>query len=57
MRRPTLIMIIVLFAIIGAAGVAQIVIAGGGADPLPGPISPGQLPSSSTSTGATPSPS
>ena len=50
-------MIIVLFAIIGAAGVAQIVIAGGGADPLPGPISPGQLPSSSssTSTGATPS--
>ncbi len=45
MRRPTLIVIIVLFALIGAAAVAQFVIAGGGGDPLPGPASPGQLPS------------
>jgi hypothetical protein len=48
MRRPTLIMIIVLFALIGAAAVAQLVLAGGGSDPLPGPSSPGQLPSEST---------
>ena len=53
MRRPTLIVIIVLFALIGAAGVAQIVIAGGGGDPLPGPTSPGQVPSVSVSPGAT----
>ncbi|HEX7248472.1 MAG TPA: hypothetical protein VF351_10275 [Actinomycetota bacterium] len=58
MRRPTLIMIIVLFALIGAAGVAQLIIASGGGDPLPGPPSPGQLPSASvsTSTGQLPSP-
>lgn len=49
MRRQTLIMIIVLFALIGAAGMAQLIIAGGGGDPLPGPSSPGQLPSSSVS--------
>ncbi|MDQ3210605.1 MAG: hypothetical protein M3Q20_05405 [Actinomycetota bacterium] len=53
MRRPTLIMIIVLFALIGAAAVAQIVIAGDGGDPLPGPSSPGQLPSTSPSPSAT----
>lgn len=55
MRRPTLIVIIVLFALIGAAGVAQIVIAGGGGDPLPGPSTPGQLPSASLGADATPS--
>lgn len=52
MRRPTLIVIIVLFALIGAAAVAQVVLVGGGSDPLPGPSSPGQLPSAN----ATPSP-
>ncbi|MEX1263777.1 MAG: hypothetical protein WEE66_07555 [Actinomycetota bacterium] len=53
MRRPTLIMIIVLFALIGAAAVAQFVIAGGGSDPLPGPSSPGQLPSTTPTPSAT----
>lgn len=47
MRRPTLIMLVVLFVVIGAAAVAQLVIASGGDDPLPGPASPGQLPSES----------
>ena len=50
MRRPTFIMIVILFAVIVAAAVAQIVIAtGDGDDPLPGPASPGQLPSPSAS--------
>jgi hypothetical protein len=44
-RRPTLIMIIILFGLIAAATVAQIVLASGGTPPLPGPTSPGQLPS------------
>jgi hypothetical protein len=48
-RRPTLIMIIILFALIGAAAIAQIVIASGGNPALPGPTSPGQLPSLSAS--------
>lgn len=47
MRRQTLIMIVVLFVLIGAAAVAQIVIVGGDHAPLPGPASPGELPSSS----------
>jgi hypothetical protein len=54
MRRPTLIMIIVLVALIGAAGVAQLIIAGGSGDPLPGPSSPGQMPSPGSSVGVTP---
>ena len=49
MRRPTLIMIIVLFVAITVAAVAQIVIASGDSPPLPGPTSPGQLPSVSPS--------
>lgn len=53
MRRQTLIMIIVLFVLIGAAAVAQIVIVSGGGNPFPGPASPGQLPSSSA--GSSPS--
>ena len=52
MRRPTLIMIVVLFVLIGAAAVAQIVIVSGGGDPFPGPSSPGQLPSSSVGPSA-----
>lgn len=49
MRRPTLIMIIILFVAITVAAVAQIVIASGDRAPLPGPTSPGQLPSISAS--------
>lgn len=56
MRRPTLIMIIVLALMIGAAAVAQIVIVNGGGDPFPGPASPGQLPSESPSASVTPVP-
>ena len=52
MRRPTLIMIIVLFVLITVAAVAQIVIASGDSQPLPGPTSPGQLPSTSVSPSA-----
>lgn len=53
MRRQTLIMIVVLFLLIGAAAVAQLVIVNRGGDPFPGPASPGQLPG----TPATRSPS
>jgi hypothetical protein len=56
MRRQTLIMIVALFVLIGAAAVAQIVIVNGGGDPFPGPASPGQLPSSSLSPGSSGSP-
>jgi hypothetical protein len=50
MRRPTFLMIVALFVLIVAAAVAQLVIASGDADrPLPGPASPGELPSVSAS--------
>ena len=45
MRRPTLIMIVVLFALIAGAAIYQIVLASGDQAPLQGPQSPGQLPS------------
>ena len=45
MRRPTLIMIVVLFALIAGAAIYQIVLASGDKAPLPGPQSPEQLPS------------
>ena len=45
MRRPTLIMIVVLFALIAGAAIYQIVLASGDQAPLPGPQSPDQLPS------------
>ena len=48
-RRPTFIMLIVLFVLISVAAVAQIVIASGQQPSLPGPSSPGQLPSVSLS--------
>jgi hypothetical protein len=44
-RRPTLITIIVLFVLITIAAIAQLTIASGDRPPLPGPTSPGQLPS------------
>ncbi|MGZ6544543.1 MAG: hypothetical protein ACXVEI_04455 [Actinomycetota bacterium] len=45
MRRPTLIVLIVLFVLLVGAGIAQLVIASGHRTPLRGPTSPGQLPS------------
>jgi hypothetical protein len=48
-RRPTLIVIVILFGVITIAGIAQIVIASGNPPSLPGPTSPGQLPSRSVS--------
>lgn len=42
-------MIIILFVLIGAAAIAQFAIVGGDGDPLPGPATPGQLPSASPS--------
>jgi hypothetical protein len=44
-RRPTLIMLIVLFTLLLAAGIAQFMIASGDHPALQGPLSPGQLPS------------
>jgi hypothetical protein len=48
-RRPTLIIVIVLFVLIASAAIAQFVIASGEGPALPGPTSPGQLPSASAS--------
>jgi hypothetical protein len=48
-RRPTFIILIVLFVLLVGAGIAQFVIASGDGAPLQGPVSPGQLPSSSLS--------
>ena len=45
MRRPTLIVIILLFSGIAAAAVYQLSIANRDVAPLEGPLSPGQLPS------------
>ena len=45
-------MIIVLFVVITVAAVAQIVIASGDTPPLPGPTSPGQLPTASVTPSA-----
>jgi hypothetical protein len=50
MRRPTLIMIVVLFALIVGAAIYQITIASGDQAPLRGPQSPGQLPSGAASS-------
>lgn len=49
MRRPTFIMLIVLFVVIAVAAAFQIVIASGQQPSLPGPASPGQLPSQTAS--------
>jgi hypothetical protein len=45
MRRPTLVMLIVLFALIAGAAVYQSTLASRDQAPLEGPTSPGQLPS------------
>lgn len=45
MRRPTLIVLIVLFCVLVGATVAQVLIATQDRGPYPGPTSPGQLPS------------
>jgi len=44
-RRPTLIVILVLFALIAGAAIYQLSIATDDRAPLNGPVSPGQLPS------------
>ena len=44
MRRPTFIIVILLFVLLIGAGIAQLVIASGGGTPFEGPASPGQLP-------------
>jgi hypothetical protein len=44
-RRPTLIVLIVLFALLVGAAIWQLSIAGRDRGPFPGPTSPGQLPS------------
>ncbi|MBI3649205.1 MAG: hypothetical protein HY240_10730 [Actinobacteria bacterium] len=49
MRRGTLITIVVLFVLLFAAGIAQLLIASGNRAPMRGPTSPGQLPSLSLS--------
>jgi hypothetical protein len=46
-RRPTLIMIVVLFVLLATAAIAQFVIASGESPTLVGPTSPGELPSGS----------
>jgi hypothetical protein len=45
MRRPTLIMLIVLFVLIAGAAVCQATLASRDQAPLQGPTRPGQLPS------------
>lgn len=45
MRRPTLIVLIVLFSLLVGAAIWQILIASQDLGPYPGPTSPGQLPS------------
>lgn len=49
MRRPTFIILIVLFVLLIGAGIAQLMIASGDGDPFQGPTSPGQLPNVSSS--------
>ena len=49
MRRPTLIVLIVLFSALVGAGIWQLLIATEPRGPFPGPTSPGELPSLSPS--------
>jgi hypothetical protein len=51
-RRPTLVVIVVLLVVLAGAAIAQLVIASGDRPAYQGPTSPGQLPSVSV----TPSP-
>jgi hypothetical protein len=44
-RRPTLIVLIVLMSLLVGAAIVQILLAGQDRGPLPGPTTPGQLPS------------
>ena len=45
MRRPTLIVLIVLFTLLVGAAIWQLQIANQDRGPYPGPTSPGELPS------------
>ena len=47
-RRGTFVMIVVLFILLLAAGIAQLLIASRDRGPLRGPTSPGQIPSQTT---------
>ena len=47
MRRPTLIVLIVLFTLLVGAAIWQLQIANQDRGPYPGPTSPGELPSPS----------
>jgi hypothetical protein len=49
-RRPTFIILIVLFSLLIGAGIVQFLIASGDRAPLQGPTSPGQLPTTSLGT-------
>jgi hypothetical protein len=49
-RRPTLIVLIVLFVLLVAATIAQLVIASRDSPTFVGPTSPGQLPSASATS-------
>jgi hypothetical protein len=49
MRRPTAIILVLLFVLILVAAIAQLVVATGERGPYEGPASPGQLPSLSAS--------
>ncbi|MEX2275696.1 MAG: hypothetical protein WEA10_09090 [Actinomycetota bacterium] len=53
MRRATFITLIVLFVVLAAAAISQIVIASGDRAPLPGPREPGDLPTVTATAGAT----
>jgi hypothetical protein len=48
-RRPTLIVIVVLFVVLIGAAIAQLAIGSGDRPAYQGPTSPGQLPSVSSS--------
>ena len=47
MRRPTLIVLVVLFTLLVGAAIWQLQIANQDRGPYPGPTSPGELPSPS----------
>jgi hypothetical protein len=49
-RRPTLIVLIVLFVLLTVAAIVQITIASHDKPSFPGPTSPGQLPFRSSAT-------
>ena len=49
MRRPTFIVLVILFVLIAGAAIYQITLASRDTAPLPGPSSPNELPSLTSS--------